>query len=178
MGMYYLDLETTGFNPEKDKILTIQYQRLDDRNKGKPLGELIILKEWESSEEEIVKKFFEIFITDNQWEFIPVMQNHLFDFKFLFSKFKKYCNWSPNYIDFMFSKPFIDIKYTLVMSNNLSFKNAGLDKFTDKLEDGRKIPEWYENQQYNRIEEYVQQEAKSFIGYFEGMVIYLGKRKV
>ncbi len=177
MAMYYLDIETTGFNPEEDKILTIQYQRLDDRNKGNQVGELIILKEWESSEEEIVKKFFNIFITESNWDFIPVMQNHLFEFKFLFNKFKKYCDWNIDVLNFMFNKPFLDIKYTLIMSNNLSFKNAGLNKFTNKLGDGKMVPEWYKDKQYDKIEDYIKQEADSFIEYFKEVIVYLEKFK-
>ena len=175
--MYYLDIETTGFNPKEDKILTIQYQRLDDRNGGKPIGELIILKEWESSEEEIVKRFFDIFNTESSWDFIPVMQNHLFDLRFLLEKFKKYCKWEPKDImAFMFQKPFIDIKYTLVMANNLSFKNAGLDQMIGKIRDGSKIPEWYQNKEYKRIEEYIKQETESFIKFFQEIIPFLREK--
>ena len=39
MVNFYFDIETTGLNPKKDKILTIQYQELD-RNTGEPKGEL------------------------------------------------------------------------------------------------------------------------------------------
>lgn len=170
MAMYYLDIETTGLDPEEDKILTIQYQRLDDRDCGKPIEKLVILKEWESSEEKIVKEFFGIFITENAWGFIPVMQNHLFEFKFLFEKFRKYCGWNIDIMKFMFTKPFIDIKYTLVIANNLSFKNAGLDKMTNKESNGSKIPEWYESKEFKKIESYIQQEAESFIEFFQKIV--------
>ena len=168
--MYYLDIETTGFNSETDKILTIQYQRLDDRDGGKPVGELTILKSWDSSEEEIVKEFFKRFITENSWDFIPVMQNHLFEFKFLFDKFKKYCGWDVDIMKFMFSKPFLDIKYTLVMANQLSFKGAGLDKMTNKTMDGKQVPIWFANKDYKSIEEYIKMEAKAFIEFFEKIV--------
>ena len=56
MGNYYFDIETTGLDPKKDKIITIQYQELD-RFTGKAIGKLVILKEWESSEREILQKF-------------------------------------------------------------------------------------------------------------------------
>ena len=39
MGNFYLDIETTGLDPTKDKILTIQYQELD-RNTGEAKWEL------------------------------------------------------------------------------------------------------------------------------------------
>jgi len=36
MTNFYLDIETTGLNPRKDKIITIQYQELD-RSTGEPI---------------------------------------------------------------------------------------------------------------------------------------------
>lgn len=173
MAIYYTDVETTGINLEKDKIISIQYQRLDDRNNGKPIGELTILKAWESSEEDIIKKFFKIFITENVWDFIPVMQNHLFDFRFLFDRFKKYCNWNEDIMSYLFDKPFLDIKYMLIMANHLSFKGSGLDKMTNKTMDGRQIPIWYNSQEYDKIEEYIQMEAKAFIDFFQKINISL-----
>lgn len=171
MGMYYLDIETTGFNPKEDKIITIQYRRIDDRGElGKQIGDLIILKEWESSEEEIVKRFYNVFMTENVWEFIPVMQNHLFEFKFLFEKFKKYCGWNQDIMDYMFSKPLLDIKYTLIMKNNLSFKNSGLNKMTGKTMDGKQIPIWYQNKEYDKIIEYVKMEENAFMDYFRTLL--------
>ena len=76
MTSYYLDIETTGFDPKFDKIITIQYQQLDIAS-GKPIGNLIILKEWESSEKEILKKF----IVDTQiGHFLfPHYSNKLYD---------------------------------------------------------------------------------------------------
>ena len=67
MAEYYFDIETYSPgerpNPETDKIITIQFQRIDLRT-GEPKGELIILKEWESSEKEIVIQFFNQFFRD------------------------------------------------------------------------------------------------------------------
>jgi len=67
MAEYYFDIETYSPgerpNPEKDKIIVIQYQKIDLRS-GEPRGDLIILKEWESSEKEIVTQFFNQFFRD------------------------------------------------------------------------------------------------------------------
>ena len=38
MTDYYLDFETTGNDPDEDKIITIQFQRLSSKN-----GEVIVL---------------------------------------------------------------------------------------------------------------------------------------
>ena len=56
MANYYFDIETTGLDPEKCKIITIQFQELDSFS-GEAKGELIILKVRESSEREILEKF-------------------------------------------------------------------------------------------------------------------------
>ena len=52
MTEYYFDIETLGTDPQDDKIITIQYQKLED---GQPVEDMVILKEWESSEGDIVK---------------------------------------------------------------------------------------------------------------------------
>jgi hypothetical protein len=43
---YYLDIETTGLDPKKDKIITIQYQRLGMLS-GREEGPLTILRSWD-----------------------------------------------------------------------------------------------------------------------------------
>ena len=52
----YLDIETTGLDPLQSKIITIQYMELE-RNTARPVGPLKILKEWESDEKTILKRF-------------------------------------------------------------------------------------------------------------------------
>ena len=51
MAEYYFDIETYSPrekpDPETDKIITIQFQRIDLKT-GEPRGDLIILKEWKS----------------------------------------------------------------------------------------------------------------------------------
>ena len=56
MGNFYLDIETTGLDPNVDEIITIQFQELG-RNSGEAIGPLVILKSWESSEKEIIQRF-------------------------------------------------------------------------------------------------------------------------
>lgn len=56
MGNFYLDLETTGLDPAKEKIITIQFLEID-RNTAAKKGELRVLKEWESSERDVLLQF-------------------------------------------------------------------------------------------------------------------------
>jgi len=171
MAQYYLDVETTGFDPKKDKIITIQYQKIF--NSGKPADKLVILKEWESSEKEIIEEFYKIFMVENKWEFIPIMQNHIFDLTFLFEKFKKYGLKVPDLSEYLYDKPLIDLKYMLVMCNSLNFKGAGLDKMTNKNTDGREIPQFYTRKKYKEIEDYIKQETDSFLEFFQKCMLKL-----
>ena len=111
MPRYYLDIETAPleWNPEmpnnkdiiadptKNKIITIQYQQIGFTT-GKPTDELTILKEWESSEEEIVMKFSKEFLPFDEiqkkldvWAFVPVGLNLNFEWQHLTPKLERYC---------------------------------------------------------------------------------------
>ncbi len=161
MAHYYLDIETQGFNPEIDKIITIQFQELDGCGKAK--GPLVILKEWEIGEEEIIKLFYKKLFGNSVWNFIPHGTNLIFDLTFLWAKFKKYGLEVEPLDKYFYSKPLIDVKYTLIIANNFEFKGSGLDQMTNKKTDGRVIPIFYKNQEYDKIEEYVKQETESFL---------------
>ena len=160
MGNYYFDIETTGLDPKKHKVITIQFQALD-RNTGKAVGELVILKEWESSEREILEKFLqETGITEAYpFHFIPTGYNLGFEHNFLKERTAVH---SFNPIDIL-SKPFIDLRAIGIIMNKGEFKGSGLDKITNKESSGKQVPEWYENKEYDKIIEYIKDEAKSFI---------------
>jgi len=165
----YFDIETTGLNPRIHKIITIQYQCLDEENL-KPLGNLTILKEWESSEKEILREFLEVFIGEDPFDFIPMGVNILFDFNFLYHRVKYLM---PDYIDrggltmdyLLREKPFIDLKPTLVMMNNLRF--GGYDRFVNMFMNietsGRDVPHLYTEGKYDEILQYIEEEARATI---------------
>jgi DNA polymerase III alpha subunit (gram-positive type) len=160
MPNYYLDIETTGLNPEKDQILTIQYQKLD-RNTGRAIENLTILKAWESSEKEIIKQFLENteILEDYAFSFIPVGYNLSFEHNFLKKRAEIYC--LPQ-VDIL-NNPFIDLRAVGILMNEGEFKGSGLDKLTGKEGTGRLVPIWFENTEYDKIIKYIELEAKEFI---------------
>jgi hypothetical protein len=163
LAKYYLDFETTGFDPTNKKIITIQYQKLEEET-GKPLGRLEILKEWELSEKEILNRFLDIFGHNvNPWNFIPVGFNLRFEFLFLITRVKEVLGVNLPIKWLFYDKPYLDIKSTIVMINNGNFKGSKLSWFTNKKDHGHKIPVWYEQKQYQEIENYIKEETNEFI---------------
>lgn len=160
MANYYLSIETTGLDPKKDKIITIQYQELD-RTSGKPAGELIILKEWESSEKEIIEKFIiSTKIKDSYpFTFVPVGYNLNFVSRFL--KERTRIN-KIGELDIL-EKPFIDLRAFGIIMNKGEFKGSGLEKITGKEMDGKQIPAWFEKKEFDKIIKFIVIETNAFI---------------
>ncbi len=157
---YYLDIETNGLDPKKNKIITIQYQQLD-RNTAKPISKLKILKEWESSEKDILEEFVNSTNILNDYEFSFIPMGYCLNFEHNFLKEKSLAYGLPE-IDIL-SKAFIDLKAFGVIMNRGEFKNSGLDKITGKPQSGRDIPIWHEKKEYDKITEYIEREAEEFV---------------
>ncbi|WOV93170.1 MAG: ribonuclease H-like domain-containing protein [Candidatus Nitrosoabyssus spongiisocia] len=87
MTSYYLDIETTGLDEVKDKIITIQWAELE-RNTGKLIGDIHILKEWESDEKTMLDQFMQQtnIVSSYDFDFIPVGYNLKFEHKFILEK--------------------------------------------------------------------------------------------
>jgi len=159
MSQFYFDIETTGLDPERDKIISIQIQELD-RNTGDKKGDLIVLKEWETSEKEILEQFIEgSGILDYPFNFIPIGYNLGFEHSFLIARTKVH---NLPEIDIL-NNPFVDLRSIGVLMNKGEFKGSGLDKITGKKSDGSVLPTWYQNKEYDKILSYVESEANEFI---------------
>ena len=160
MAQYYLDIETTGIDPLKDQIITIQYQEVD-KNTGQTIGELRILKAWESSEKEILEEFiYNTKILDSfRFSFVSVGFNLNFEHNFLKTRSEKH---GLPQIDVL-NHPFLDLQTISIMMNKGEFKGSSLDKLAGKEKNGSKVPIWYANKEFDKIIEYVKMEAREFI---------------
>ena len=157
MSSYYFDIETTGLEPTIDSVITIQYQELE-RYTGKPIGDLRILKSWESSEQDILEGFVRATRIDLQeaFRFIPVGYNLGFENKFLYHRL------GINIIDL----PHIDLHHTAILMNRGEFRGSGLDRMSGKPHSGSPIPGWHSTGQYHAIVEYVEREAAAFCDFY------------
>jgi hypothetical protein len=172
MSDYYFDIETCPKTPrpdyENDEILTIQFQRLDSRT-GEKQSNLTILKAWESSEKDILERFYSIFRPEDPWEFVPIGFNLSFDF------FSLLYRWRRIGIDvqpkLLFSDhPSIDLKPVLVIFNGGSFKGATPERLIGKRGSGLKVAEWCAKKEYSLAQEYIEEEAGSFIRFYQFVV--------
>jgi len=158
---HYFDVETTGLDPKHDKVITIQIQRLEGRT-VEPIGEMEILKEWESSEKEIIKKVMPFLTCENPFDFIIIGKNLMFDFMFLSERAERY---GLKGIDLacLHDRAFLDLKHILVLINDGRFR--GYDSLLKKGKHANvDIPKLYkQKEKRNEIIEYVKEEAKTFI---------------
>ena len=165
MVEHYFDMETTGLNPQKDKIIAIQTQRLVGRT-GEPIDEVNILREWETSEKEIVMKMMPLLTCKNPFGFIMVGKNLLFDFMFLNVRAEKYGLKGLD-LPCFYNRASIDLKPILVMVNNGNFK--GYDRVLDKKGELAKVdvPRLYKEEKYQEIVQYIKEEAKTFVDAYQ-----------
>jgi len=172
MPHYYFDIETTGLDPIQDKIITIQYQKINV-NTGNSIGPLTILPEWEYSEEDIVKEIATLILDEYEWNFVPVGNNLTFEFKFLTNKFNKYLKIDID-LEYFVTRPHIDIKSVMILANGGRFK--GCHYVLGKKENGSLIPSWYDDGEYDKIINYIQNEAACFLNFTSTAQQILGQK--
>jgi len=163
----YFDIETTGLDPERDEIISIQYQKIS-LDSGHPEEELKILKSWdqESNEKKIVEEIAPLLMSSNPFSFVPVGNNLNFEFRFLAEKIKKYqgIDVDPCYFH---SRPYIDLKPVMILLNGGRFK--GYQHILNKKSSGASVPEWYKKKQFEEIVQYIVDEASAFTSFYSNV---------
>ncbi|MEM2918572.1 MAG: hypothetical protein QXY62_03635 [Candidatus Altiarchaeota archaeon] len=156
--------EKFPFDPKQCKIITIQFQQIDKYGRG--VGKLRVLKEWESSEEDIIRKFSAVIQPENRWNFIPVGYNVYFDLGIFKERAKIYgIDYDKWFI--YHDLPAIDLRPIFLALNDFQFKGSGLDKFTKKEHSGALVPIWYSQHEYEKILNYIEKEAEEFLLFYQ-----------
>jgi hypothetical protein len=178
MPAYYFAMEGyhTGEKPDPavDKLITIQYQKID-LTSGEPLEELTILKEWESSEKDIITTFYNQFFKPEMpvTHFIPVGLNLDYEYEMIIAKFKKYNLPAITSHQIYYQRPRFELRPIIVLLNDGRFAGARLDLFSSKKYDGSHMRKWYDNKDFKKIEHFIREETEAVLKLLQ----YLSKYK-
>jgi hypothetical protein len=178
MPAYYLSIEgiKTGekSDPATDRLISLQYQKID-LTTGETLDVLVILREWESSEKEIVTTFYNQFFRPGTpvTQFIPVGLNLDYTYEMLLALFRKYGLAPPTSHELWYQRPRFDLRPIIILLNNGRFAGASLDAFSLKKGEDRHMEKWYDKEEFGRIEHYVREEATRFLKVLQ----YLSRNK-
>ena len=178
MPAYYFAMEGyhTGEKPDPavDKLITIQYQKID-LTTGEPLGELTILKEWESSEQAIITTFYNEFLKTGTpvTHFIPVGMSLDYEYEMIIAKCRQYNLPAITSHQLYFQRPRFDLRSIVVLLNDGRFAGARLDLFSSKKYDGSHMRKWYESKDFKKIEHFVREETEAVLKLLQ----YLSKYK-
>lgn len=177
----YFDIETTGINPLTEKTITIQYQPLYYSDEGDRIEHeqsyLHILREWESSEKDILQNMFDEFLSspEKRENFSPLGNNLSFEGKFLKYRLIKYeIITEKTHLEFGRLNDILDLRHILIPINK-GFRNYA--KYLGKVGENKMIPEWYNHKQYDKIEKYIIDETNSFIKTFDYLMKKLPELK-
>jgi hypothetical protein len=162
--LYYFDIETTGDDPQQDRIVTVQYQPLADDLSA--VGPFQILAEWEWGEKQVIQMALDKSILEPTWDFVPVGNRLRFDLTFLVERATKWklIEWDLAKLKYYwFTKPYVDLAPILVMLNRGSLAGSSLHNFSDK-ESGARVPKMYRSGRYSDIVDYVTRERDAAVG--------------
>ena len=172
MATFYLDLETyvpEQINHKVNPIITITYQQMDSTT-GEPTGDLNILKSWESSEQNILRRLhgiFNPFDKQRRWDFIPIGFNLRFDFITLLHRWRDILGIKVNGTSLFADQPCIDIRPIVILFNQGQFKGASLQNYSSKKQSGAAIKDLYTNKDYDAIDSYIRDETDGFLKLYQ-----------
>ncbi len=158
LPLYYFDIETTGDDPQQDRIVTVQYQALADDLT--PTGLFQVIAEWEWGEKQVIQMVLDKGVLEPTWDFVPLGNRLRFDLTFLIERATKWklIDWDMAKLKyFWFTKPYLDLAPVLVMLNRGTFTGSSLHTFADK-ESGARVPKMYREGLFQEIIDYVARE--------------------
>lgn len=161
--MYYLDIETTGVDPRRAEVVTIQYQPVAPG--GRPGGPLTILKSWESSEREILSRFVretDFFDASNPWAFFPTGFNLDFEYRFLLARLQRKRIDPGVPWDWAYTKPDLDLHPVAILMNGGRYKGSSLEAFSRKPTSGHSVITALQTRDWPAVERYIELETNAF----------------
>jgi len=174
LPLYYFDVETTGDDPQQDRIVTVQYQPLADDLA--PVGSFQVIAEWEWGEKQVIQMVLDKGVLEPTWDFVPVGNRLRFDLTFLIERATKWklIDWDLAKLKYYwFTKPYVDLGPILVLLNRGQMAGSSLHVFADK-ESGARVPNMYRLGRYAEIIEYVTRERDAAVDLLHESLEVLG----
>jgi uncharacterized protein YprB with RNaseH-like and TPR domain len=129
--LLYLDIETfseDGFRSDGTKIISIQYRDFDGNTK--------LLKEWESSEKNILERFLSDLKMMKRNEFLILVGHNILRFDIPMIVRRMVANGidgQGNLEDFFYNIAAVDTLQCMLPFNDMRFKGLGADEVSKKL---------------------------------------------
>ena len=180
MGLFYIDVETEGEDPQQDRLITAQFQPLGDDLR--PVGGFTVLTEWEWGEKEIVRTLLAKGLFDETWDFVPVGNRLRYDLTFLIERAHRHGlrDWGiADMRRFWYAKPMLDLGTILVLMNGGRFEGSSIANFAEKGPSAE-VPILYRQGKFAEVLAYVEQEKESTLALLaevRAMLTTFGDRK-
>lgn len=170
METYHKEIPLKGnFDQYKEYAdpITIHFQKVDIIT-GFPKGPFTILKKWENPD--LLELFAQRLRSSRQFKLVLIGVNPKeFDLPILKNAFKR----AKIKIDYPFDNPFaLDLRTIRILQNKGRFDKDWLVMGSDNHL-GDKIKIWYETEQYQKIVDYVEEEQRQFLSWFQEILKYL-----
>ena len=176
MTEWYLDISTEGADPQRDRILTIQYQAIAN---GEVTGPFQILAEWEWGEKQIVRSIVEKGLLDPASEFVPVGGRLTFAITFIIAKAEKYeiKKFAVDELrNFWINKPLVDLASLVALEERRKSKRLSTSDLPG--ESGAMISTLYSQGRYADILESVTRDKDEVVRLLGAVESRLEARRV
>jgi hypothetical protein len=165
---YYFDIETTGIDPVKCQIISVQVVGLA-QNAGTVCRPFKMFKAWELGEKGMLEKALEYVEAYDPYpfKFIPVGYNLDFEDRFISTRMDILGMKRLPMGVVSYERPRIDLRPIGAILCKGEFKGSSLTVISGKKGTGKDVLEFYQNGQFDKIEEYAKQEAEEYIRFLD-----------
>ena len=195
--LIYLDFETEGIEPEKDKennrLLTVQWQEIEAET-GDGIEDLKIYRLWDYEiadgqydEKKFIEDVLAKAVVDNRGRRImflhskwpPVLgYNLFFEQYFIDQRISANNIVCDKVLITGYMVPALDLKYAGVLINGGKFAGSALHDISRKKTSGESVLKWWGEGNTDKIIKYVEDETESFIDFYKKLLEHTKKFQV
>lgn len=196
--LIYLDFETEGVEPEKDKennrLLTVQWQEIEAETGGVLEEDLKIYKLWDYKkadgqydEKKFIEDVLRKSVVDNRGRRIMFLHskwppalgyNLFFEQYFMDQRIAANNIVCDEILITGYKVPAVDLKYAGVLINGGKFAGSALHDISNKMTSGESVLKWWKEGDTDSIINYVEDETKSFIDFYKKLLEHTQNFKI